>query len=77
MLANLRLKIRPSETQTSKTDILIFLSNKKVLVGAIYITFFIYLKAIFGQKLKEIDFSTLPIQCSIFSDRRSETPFQF
>ena len=47
------------ETPTPKTDILIFLSNKRPLVGTIHITFLIYLKAIYGQQIKEIDFSTL------------------
>ena len=43
-----------------KTDILIFLSNKRPLVGTIHITFLIYLTAIYGQQMKEIDFSILP-----------------
>ena len=35
---------------TSKTDLLIFLTNKMLLVGTIYIRFLIYLKGIYGQK---------------------------
>ena len=60
MLANSRLKILgQSETPTSKTNLLIFLTNKRLLAGTIYIRFLIYLKAIYEQKMKEIDFSTL------------------
>ena len=36
-----------------------------------YIRLLIYLKTIYGQKMKEIDFSTLATRCSIFPDRRS------
>ena len=75
MLANFRLKIRAvSETPTSKTNLLIFLTNKRLLAATIYITFLIYLKAIYEQKMKEIDFSTLAGKLrfwSIFPDRRS------
>ena len=44
---------------TSKTNLLIFLTNKRLLAGTIHIRFLIYLKAIYEQKMKEIDFSTL------------------
>ena len=60
-----------SETPTSKTDLLIFLTNKKLSAGTIYFRFLIYLKAIYEQKMKEIDFSTLATKLrfwSIFPD---------
>ena len=44
------------EPPTSQTDLLIFLSNKRLLAGTIYIRFLIYRKGIYGQKMKEIDF---------------------
>ena len=56
MLVNFRLKIRQSETLTSKTDLLIFLTNKRLSAGTIYIRFHIYITAIYEQKVKEIDF---------------------
>ena len=52
-------KLGQSETATSKTDLLIFLTNKKLSAGTIYFRFLIYLKAIYEQNVKEIDFSTL------------------
>ena len=63
-----------SETPTSKTDFLIFLTNNRPLGGTIYIRFLIYLKAVYEQKMKEIYFSTLATKLrfwSIFPDRRS------
>ena len=69
-----RLKLGQSETATSKTDLLIFLSNKKLSAGTIYFRFLIYLKAVYEQKMKEIDLSTLATKLrfwSIFPDRRS------
>ena len=63
-----------SETPMPKNDTLIFHANKRPPAGTIYITFPIYLKAIYGQKMKEIDFSTLATKSvffSIFPDRRS------
>ena len=62
------------ETPTSKIDLLIFLTNKKLSAVTIYFRFLIYLKAIYEQKMKEIDFSTLATKLrfwSIFPDRRS------
>ena len=53
------LKLGHLQTPTSKSDRLIFLPNKRLLAGTIYTRFLIYLKAIYGQKIKEIDFSTL------------------
>ena len=44
---------------------------ERLMADTIYITFLIYLKAIYRQKMKEIDISTLATQCSIFPDRRS------
>ena len=73
MLANFRLKFHNFETPTSKTDLLIFLKSKMLLEGAIYIRFLVYLKANYGHKMKEIDFSTPATKfrfCSIFPDRR-------
>ena len=63
-----------SDTPMPKNDTLIFLANKRLPVETIYITSLIYVKAIYGQKMKEIDFSTLATKsvfCSIFPDRRS------
>ena len=63
-----------SDTPMPKNDTLIFLANKRLPAGTIYITFLIYVKAIYGQKMKEIDFSTLATKLrfwSIFPDRRS------
>ena len=50
-----------SETPTSKTDLLIFLTNKRLLAGTIYRRFLIYLKAMKHEpkKIKEIYFLTL------------------
>ena len=67
-------ELRQSGTPTSKTDLLIFLTNKKLSAGTIYFRFFINLKAVYKQKMKEIDFSTLATKVrfwSIFPDRRS------
>ena len=50
-------------TPATRPDILTFLKNKRL--------FAIYLKAIYRQKMKEIDFSTLATQCLIFPDSRS------
>ena len=72
MLRNFRLKIRA--VWHSKTDLLIFLTNKKLSAGTIYFRFLIYLKAIYEQKMKEINFWTLATKLrfwSIFPDRRS------
>ena len=72
MLANFRLEL--GHFETSKTDILIFLSNKRPQAGTIHVTFLIYLKNSYGQKMKEIDSSTLAtksIFSSIFPDRHS------
>ena len=71
MSANFGLKIRPFETPTTKTDILTFLENKIFPARTTNIRLLIYLKAIYGQKIKEIDFSALATRWSIFPDRRS------
>ena len=71
MLANLGLKNGNFKTLATKTDILTFLKNKRLFVRRTYISLLIYLKAIYGQKMKEIDFSTLATRWSIFPDRRS------
>ena len=44
---------------------------ESLMAETIYITFLIYLKAIYRQKMKEMDLSTLATQCSIVPDRRS------
>ena len=65
--ANFRLKSRVIRKP-------IFLTNKKLLVGTIYFRF-IYLKAIYEQKMKQMDFSTLATKSrfwSIFPDRSSQ-----
>ena len=38
-----------SETPTSKTDLLFFLTNKRLSAGTIYVRFLIYLKALYEQ----------------------------
>ena len=43
-------KLGQSETLTSKTDLLIFLTNKKLLAGTIHLRFLIYLKAPMNKK---------------------------
>ena len=60
MLANFRLKIKQAGTPASKTDLLVFLTNKRFLEETIYNwVSYIYLKAFYEQKMKEIHFSTL------------------
>ena len=74
MLANFSLKIRAVRDSDIENHLLIFLTNKKLSAGTIYFRFLIYLKAIYEQKMKEIDFSTLATKLrfwSIFPDRRS------
>lgn len=58
LLANVRL-INEAILE-SKTDVLIFLTNKRLLAGTIYIRFLIYLKAIQGQKWKKSTIQLLP-----------------
>ena len=70
MLANFGLKNGHFETPTTKSDILTFL-EKRLFARTTYVRLLIYLKAIYGQKMKEIDFSTLATRWSIFRDRRS------
>ena len=47
------------ENTAMETDILTFLENKRLFARTTSIRLRIYLKAIYGQKMKEIDFSTL------------------
>ena len=52
-------KLGQYETQISKSHLLIFPTNNRLLAGTIYIRFLINLKAIYRQKkMKEIDFLT-------------------
>ena len=60
------LRLRPR-----KLIFLQFLENKRLFARTTYIRLLIHLKAIYGQKMKEIDFSTLATRWSIFPDRRS------
>ena len=71
MLANFWLKNGHFETPTTKTDILSFLENRRLFARTTYIRLLIYPNAIYGQKMKTIDFSTLATRWSIFPDRRS------
>ena len=71
MLANFGLKNSHFETLATKTDILTFLENKRLFARTTFIRLLIYLKAIYGQKMKEIDFSTIATRWSIFPDRCS------
>ena len=57
-------------SRESSANILTFLENKRLFARTTYIRLLIYLKAIYGQKMKEIDFSTLATRWSIFPDRR-------
>ena len=57
------------DTPATKTDIVTFLENKRLFARTTYIRLLIYLKAIYGQKMKEIDYSTLATRWSIFPDR--------
>ena len=59
------------ESPTTKTSILTFLENKRLFERTTYIRYLIYLKAIYEQKMKAIDFSTLATRRSLFPDRRS------
>ena len=54
-----------------KTDLLTFLENKRLFARTVYFRLLIYLKAIYWQKMKEIDFSTAATRCSIYLDRPS------
>ena len=56
-----------SESPTSKTNLLIFLTNKRLLAVTIYIRFLIYLRAIYEQKMNEIEFSTLATKLRFWS----------
>ena len=73
MLANFRLintailRLRPRKLIFFNT----FLENKRLFARTTYIRLLIYLKAIYRQKIEEIDFSTLATRWSIFPDRRS------
>ena len=60
------LRLRPR-----KLIFFTFLENKRLFARTTFIRLLIYLKAIYGQKMKEIDFSTLATRGSIFPDRRS------
>ena len=74
MLANFSLKIRAVRDSDIENRSFIFFTNKRLLAGTIHIRFLIYPTAIYEQKMKEIDFSTLATKLrfwSIFPDRRS------
>ena len=58
-------------TPTTKADILTFLQNKRLFARTTHIRLLIYLNAIYGQKMKEIDFSTLATRWLIFPDCHS------
>ena len=52
--------------ETHENSYSYFLENKMLFARTNYISVLIYLKAIYGQKMKEI-----AARCSIFPDRRS------
>ena len=56
---------------TTKTNILTFLENKRLFPRTTNIRLLIYVKAIYREKMKEIDFSVLATRWSIFPDRLS------
>ena len=66
MLANFGLKLGQFEAPAPKSDILTFLENRKLL-GKRLVRLLIYLKVKYGQKRKEINFSTPATRCSLFS----------
>ena len=64
LIANFGLYVH-FETPTTKSDILTFIENKRLFARTTYTRLLIYLKAIYGQIMKEIDFSTLATRWSI------------
>ena len=54
-----------------ETDIVTFLENIRLFARTIYVRLLIYLKVLYGQKMKEIDLLTLATRWSIFPDCRS------
>ena len=58
-------------TPTTKADILTFLQNTRLFARTTHIRLLIYLNAIYRQKMKEIDFSTLATRWLIFPDCHS------
>ena len=76
MLANFGLKIRPfwdsgHENWYSYT----FLENERLFARTTYTKLLIYLKAIYGQKMKEIDFQLLPLDGRYFLTVALKRPF--
>ena len=71
MVSNFEFEKCHFETPGTKTDILDFLQNITRFARTINIRLLVYLKAIYGQRMKEIDFSSLATRCSIFPNRRS------
>ena len=74
MKCDYMFKLEQYEIPTSKTDLVIFLTDKRLLAGTIYIRFLICLIAINGKKMKGIDFSAPSAKlrfCLIFPNRRS------
>ena len=57
-----------SSSIVSRFIILTFLENKSARI--IHIKLLIHLKCIYGQKIKEVDFSTLATECWILPYRR-------
>ena len=57
-----------SDTPMPKNDTLIFLANKRLPAGTIYITFLIYVKAIYGQKNERNRFFNSCHEISILLD---------
>ena len=60
MKCDYMLKLGQYETPTSKTDLVIILTDKRLLAGTIYIRFLICLIAINGKTRKELIFQLLP-----------------
>ena len=54
------------QTPTTKTGILTFLENKRLFARTRYIKLLVYLKAIYGQKMKKWIFQLLPLDARYF-----------
>ena len=65
------LRLRPYENWYSYT----FLENERLFARTTYIRLLIYLKAIYGQKMKEIDFQLLPLDGRYFLTVALKRPF--
>ena len=76
MLANFGLKIRPFwDSDHENWHSYTFLENERLFARTTYTKLLIYLKAIYGQKMKEIDFQLLPLDGRYFLTVAIKRPF--